>query len=395
MKGNGGNILSGKASQKLGLLTVAGHVVNTTEVVVVRCDKAVVRCDKAVVRCDKAVVRCDKPVLRCDKPVVRCDKAGVRCDKAVVRCDKPVLRCDKPVVRCDKAVLRCDKPVVRCDKPVVRCDKAVLRCDKAVVRCDKPVVRRDKPVVRCDKAVVRCDNPSDYLSRHPQVSEKSSRGELVAEEYVNFIAAESVPKAMSYAEVLAATLDDPTLSAVKELLFTDRWHMLETVYGRDPSVDYEALQSYSRVGTQLTVTVDGLLLKASQIVIPTSLQRQVLELAHEGHQGVYKTKSISREKVWFPRIDVMVAKLLDECIACTASYDPKAREPLVMTELPSRKWSHLCADFYVPLPSGEYLLVVLDEYSRFPEVEIVKSLSAQTVIPIFDNLFSSRGIPEN
>ena len=249
-----------------------------------------------------------------------------------------------------------------------------------------------QPIIEYRKG---CDNLSDYLSRHPQVSEKSSREELVAEEYVNFIAAESVPKAMSYAEVLAATLDDPTLSAVKELLFADRWHMLETVYGRDPSVDYEALQSYSRVGTQLTVTVDGLVLKGSQIVIPASLQRQVLELAHEGHQGVNKTKSLLREKVWFPRIDAMVAKLLDECIACSASYDPKSREPLVMTELPSGKWSHLCADSYGPLPSGEYLLVVLDEYTRFPEVEIVKSLSAQTVIPIFDKVFSSRGIPEN
>ena len=88
--------------------------------------------------------------------------------------------------------------------------------------------------------------------------------------------------------------------------------------------------------------------------------------------------------MWFPRNDAMVAKLLDECIACSASYDPKSREPPVMTELPSGKWSHLCADVYGPLPSGEYLLVVLDEYSRFPEVEIVKSLSAQTVIPIFD-----------
>ena len=109
-----------------------------------------------------------------------------------------------------------------------------------------------------------CDNPSAYLSRHPQVSGGSFREELVAEEYVNFIAAETVPKAMSYASVLAATMDDPTLSAIKERLFADRWHMLETVYGRDSSVDYEALQSYSRVGTKLTVIVDGLLLKGSQ-----------------------------------------------------------------------------------------------------------------------------------
>ena len=61
----------------------------------------------------------------------------------------------------------------------------------------------------------RCDNPSAYLSRHPQISEKSSREELVAEEYVNFIAAKCVPKATSFAKVLAAILDDPTLSAVK------------------------------------------------------------------------------------------------------------------------------------------------------------------------------------
>ena len=39
--------------------------------------------------------------------------------------------------------------------------------------------------------------------------------------------------------------------------------------------------------------------------------------------------------------------------------------------------------------------LVLHEYSRFPDVEIVKSFSAQTVIPIVDKVFSSRGIPES
>ena len=166
--------------------------------------------------------------------------------------------------------------------------------------------------------------------------------------------------------------------------------MLETEYGRDPSVDCEDLQSYSRVGSQLTVTLDGLVLKGSQLAIPVCLQKRVLELAHEGHQGINKTKALLREKVWFARIDAMVAKLLDEYIACSVSYDPKSREPLVMSELPSRKWSHLCADFYGPLPSGDYLLVILDEYSRFPEVEIIRSLSAQPVIPVFDKICSSR-----
>lgn len=239
------------------------------------------------------------------------------------------------------------------------------------------------------------DNPSDYLSRHPQVSDRSSREELVAEEYVNFVTEESIPKAMSSTEVLEATLADPTLSAVKDLLLTGKWYMLETKYGQDPGVDFEAMQSYSRVGNELTVTRDGLVLRGTRIAVPASLQHRVIHLAHEGHQGINKTKALLREKVWFPRIDAMVAKLLDECVACKAAYDPKPREPLVMSDLPSRKWSHLSADFYGPLPTGDYLLVVMDEYSRFPEVEVIKSLSAQTVIPVFEKIFSSRGTPDN
>ncbi len=51
-------------------------------------------------------------------------------------------------------------------------------------------------------------------------------------------------------------------------------------------------------------------------------------------------------------------------------------------------------DFYGPLPSGEYLHVLIDRYSRFLEVEIVKSTKASVIIPKLDRIFSVRGIPE-
>ena len=75
-----------------------------------------------------------------------------------------------------------------------------------------------------DRAPQMLCNHSEYLSRHPHVSESSSREELVAEGYVNFIAAERVPKAMCYAEVLAATLDDPTLQCIE--ITSVRWSMV-------------------------------------------------------------------------------------------------------------------------------------------------------------------------
>ena len=50
------------------------------------------------------------------------------------------------------------------------------------------------------------------------------------------------------------------------------------------------------------------------------------------------------------------------------------------------------ADFYGPLLTGEYLLVFINRYSRFPEVEIVCSTKASIAIPKFDKIFASHGI---
>ena len=51
-------------------------------------------------------------------------------------------------------------------------------------------------------------------------------------------------------------------------------------------------------------------------------------------------------------------------------------------------------DFWGPLPSGEYLLVMIDKYSRYPAVEIVRSTSADAVVPHIDKVFSTHGFPE-
>ena len=50
--------------------------------------------------------------------------------------------------------------------------------------------------------------------------------------------------------------------------------------------------------------------------------------------------------------------------------------------------------FYGPLPrSGQYLLVVIDTNSKFPEVEIAKSTSAKACISKLDRIFATHSIP--
>ena len=51
-------------------------------------------------------------------------------------------------------------------------------------------------------------------------------------------------------------------------------------------------------------------------------------------------------------------------------------------------------DLWGPLPSGEHVRVMVDEYSRCLEVEFVHSTSAAAVVPHVDKIFTTHGFPE-
>ena len=92
-------------------------------------------------------------------------------------------------------------------------------------------------------------------------------------------------------------------------------------------------------------------------------------------------------------MDASIERYIEHCRGCQASVLSNDREPLKMTSLPDGPWENLVTDFHGPLSSGEYLLVIIDEYSRFPIVEIVNSTLHTATIPKFDKNFLEFGIP--
>ena len=73
---------------------------------------------------------------------------------------------------------------------------------------------------------------------------------------------------------------------------------------------------------------------------------------------------------------------------------PKPPEPLKRTELPSGPWQHISAHLMTPsLPSGDHLLAVVDYYSRYMEVEVLKSTTADKVIASLSKIFLTHGMP--
>ena len=225
------------------------------------------------------------------------------------------------------------------------------------------------------------NNPADFISRHP-VKSQCDRDRKVAEDYINYVCTASVPKAVAVQDVVAATAEDPVLVKVIQCMQDGKWYQ------------HDGLAPYEKLCGELSVTEGGVLLRGNRIVVPRSLQRTLVDAAHEGHQGIVKTKFMSRAKVWFLGMDSLVDRVVSSCSACATVSKDERVHPLQMSELPDRKWQCLSADFGGPYPSGHYCLVIIDEYSRFPVVEIVMSTSAKTVIPVLDKVFSTFGIPE-
>ena len=159
-------------------------------------------------------------------------------------------------------------------------------------------------------------------------------------------------------------------------------------------VDERELKLFSRVKNELSVNSEtDIVLRDTRIVVPTALREKALLLAHEGHQGLVKTKKLLREKIWFPGIEEQAKQMIDRCIPCQANGPQNKPDPSQMSPLPPEPWHTVHMDFCGPFPSGEYLFVIIDAYSRYPEVEIVHSTSVKSTIARMDKVFATHGIP--
>ena len=147
--------------------------------------------------------------------------------------------------------------------------------------------------------------------------------------------------------------------------------------------------------SEITITEDDIVLRDKRIVIPEALQTRILEIAHESQPGITRMKALLRSKVWFESLDKKAEALVKDCAVCQTVRDIRTpMEPLQMSDMPPGPWQNLSIDFCGPLPTGEYLMVVIDEYSRYPIVEIVSSVSAKCVIPVLDKVLSVFGFPK-
>ena len=76
-----------------------------------------------------------------------------------------------------------------------------------------------------------------------------------------------------------------------------------------------SVKPYISLAAEFSVE-DGLLMRGSRIVIPQSLQQEILTKIHTGHQGITKCRDRARQSVWWPGLSTQLAELVKNCETC-------------------------------------------------------------------------------
>ena len=130
---------------------------------------------------------------------------------------------------------------------------------------------------------------ADALSRVPVSARESHLDEEVTA-YIRFVVNSLPATEKCLTEIPLKQEEDKVCRQVKEYCNTG-WPERKFVPG--------TVKLYLPVASQLPV-VDGLLMRGSRIVVPTSMRLEILDQLHSGHQGTNKCRRRAQQAVWWP-----------------------------------------------------------------------------------------------
>ncbi|UYV77253.1 K02A2.6-like [Cordylochernes scorpioides] len=222
---------------------------------------------------------------------------------------------------------------------------------------------------------------ADALSRQPLLTSEGGEDERPTSAHINAVLSCITDKDEMLTKIFEAQQEDTTLKAVVNYL-EQGWP--------DKKKMSPALLSYWHVKDELGVQ-NGLLMRGCRLVIPASMKLEILDKLHAGHFGITKTRLRARETVWWPGISEEIAETVRKCSVCIQEAVSK-HEPLIPTNFPTRPWQKIGMDLFKF--ENKWYLVVIDYYSRFPEMVQLDRLTASVVVRSCKSMFARHGIPE-
>ncbi len=224
------------------------------------------------------------------------------------------------------------------------------------------------------KYLVVADTLSRAVPTRPVVSDTEDE----VARHVHMVVENLPVSETKWAEFAEATKQDEQLQTVVDSIQN----------GWNPQVPCHPYDSFQG---ELTV-LDGVVLRGTRIVVPTSMRSDMLERIHEGHLGIVKCRRRGREHFYWPSMNNDIEKLVSRCAVCQKYRYQQQKEPLKQHQETLEPWAKVGMDLFSL--NGKDYMVVIDYMSNFPEVALLSGTSAKQVITHTKAIFARHGIPK-
>jgi len=171
---------------------------------------------------------------------------------------------------------------------------------------------------------------------------------------------------------------------MKQLFYQTKW-------GWSNYKHRKTLQQYAPFRYDFNI-INSLLYRGQRLVIPKANQTSIMSDLHEGHPGMTAMKSLARQSVWWLGIDKDIESFCRRCRSCAASKDTNRSQWIPWPE-EQDPWSRIHIDFAGPFEGGLYALVIVDAFSKWPEVHLMTDMKSSTTIDRLRRTFSQEGVP--
>lgn len=156
------------------------------------------------------------------------------------------------------------------------------------------------------------------------------------------------------------------------------------------------LRAMWEIQNKLSIDIAGNVCRGERIIVPTTLRSKVLEINHEGHLGILKLKARIKMSYWWPGMDRDIEKFIRQCSICQdADKTQWVLRPTLGTRLlPDQPWESLSIDWLGPFDDEEgnhkHILVVIDDYSKWPEIQITENFDTKQIHQFSREFVSAR-----
>jgi transposase InsO family protein len=152
----------------------------------------------------------------------------------------------------------------------------------------------------------------------------------------------------------------------------------------------EVLQAYWCFRDELAI-MDGLIMKGSRIVVPSTMRPDTLTRLHDGHQGLTSTLQRARRTVYWPGLHNDVSATLSKCTECQQHANKKPRPPERQISV-TRPMEVIGIDLMEF--KGQHAVVTIDYFSGFITVNYINTQTSAAVIKVLNSDYRKFGLPE-